>query len=165
MRLRRSEAEALRASRAEISADDFLGTSKPRKKGIQSTGKTRLEELVEEAGRRARESDWEGARPTLLAALYVWCHRRVYKVDPALKGREFTAAGMRASHFVRDEFAGDLKAAVDFVRWTWSKEAGKEKRGRSDDFRVSWRYQFSGKLLVAYKVDAVRNGHVAKAAL
>ena len=62
---------------------------------------------------------------------------------------------------LENEFGKDMRAFIEFIRWTWKDERRKEtKRIRNpgeDTFRIGWRYQFkSMKLLTDYRVESAR---------
>ena len=95
-------------------------------------------------------------------ALYAWLHREVYGVDAAeLCDRAMlTAAVAAANRMLERDFGGEAERAVDFLRWTWKREARFEKKRRDDRAegrRITWRLQFAARhLLVDYRVDLVR---------
>jgi hypothetical protein len=49
-----------------------------------------------------------------------------------------------AKRLVTVEFSGRIDWALDFVRWTWRKEA-KQFPTRKSDWRIGWRWQFAGR--------------------
>ena len=106
--------------------------------------------------------DFAGAKVAHLVALYRWCHERVYEVDPEeLTGETWVTATKCAGQLVRNAFGGDLGAAIDFLRWTWRREEGREKWRREngrDGRRITWRDQFAAKYLITdYRLARARD--------
>lgn len=97
---------------------------------------------------------FEVAHPECLVGMYVLLHRGVYGVAPdeLLAGDAMRGAVSAAGKLVREVFAGDVLQAVEFIRWTWAREAGAEKRraaaGSQNGFRIGWRLQFCHRTLV-----------------
>jgi hypothetical protein len=103
--------------------------------------------------------------PGELVGLYALLHTHVYGVEPGelTEGTAFAAARSAATKLMRD-LGGPLEA-VGFVRWTWKREAMREKRRREEgavtSFRLGWRLQFVSRVLVAdYRVAQARAGGV-----
>jgi hypothetical protein len=110
---------------------------------------------------RVRTEQWDGTKPSELVALYGWLHRAVYGVDSAMTGRDWSFATMQAGRLIAKEFAGDAVEAVDFVRWTWQREQGREKwrqaHGKIDGTGIGWRLQFApGYLLTDFRITKAR---------
>lgn len=110
-------------------------------------------------------SDYSKATATHLVALYEWCHERIYGVRPTEIGTRaaWKQVAFAAGKIMREEFRGDPVAVVDFVRWTWRREKGREdarRAGRNTNIgRVGWRLQFAMRYLVTdYRIDAARSG-------
>lgn len=109
-------------------------------------------------------NDWAAARPRHFVALYAQLHESVYKV-PALELRtervRMSAASL-AARALRDHFGGNPSAMAEFVRWVWTREVRDERRrasGQKDgEFRVSWRYQWSARLVTDYRRASVIAG-------
>lgn len=120
-----------------------------------------IEKVVEEVDRMRKENDWSGARAAHLVALYAWCHEKVYAVAPAeLAGLTWMAACSAAAKLVRDEFKDSVEDAIEYIRWTWRREAGREKwrnENNAPGGRIGWRLQFQTRLLLTdYKIDMAR---------
>ncbi len=106
----------------------------------------------------------DGFRPKHLVALYARLHARVYGAEPQelADGKSFFAASSAAERLVRVEFAGTPDRALDFLRWTWRREADREKwrrqnPGGSGGGRIGWKLQFAGRALVTdYRVEMAR---------
>lgn len=111
------------------------------------------------------DGDYSKATATHLVALYEWCHEQIYGVRPSEIGTRaaWKQATFAASKLMRDEFRDDAPAVVDFIRWTWRREKGREdarRAGRNAHIgRVGWRLQFAMRYLVTdYRVDRARSG-------
>lgn len=103
--------------------------------------------------------DWGLARPQHFVELYARLHAEVYGTPPlelATKTQKLAAASL-AARVMKQLFAGDPRAVVDFIRWVWRRQSQEEKKRRAGlkdgDFRVTWRYQFSAKLVTDYRRD------------
>jgi hypothetical protein len=139
--------------------DSALGFS--RKRVHRGASPASIEKVAEECARMRKENDWSEAKASHLVALYAWCHEKVYTVAPSeLAGLTWMAATSAAAKLVRDEFNGNVEEAVEYVRWTWRREAGREKWRVENDrpgSRIGWRLQFQQRLLVTdYRIDAAR---------
>ncbi len=105
--------------------------------------------------------DWTGVAARHLVALYDQLHLECYDVACAELGpSERYNAVMMAAGFVKREFDGDYKRAVDFMNWAWTREIGTEKwrreNGRTDGRRIGVRLMFGGALLSDYRVTLAR---------
>ena len=114
-----------------------------------------------DAKARSLSGDWAGARGLTLVALWEYMHELVYGVAPAdlLAPADWLRAAATANRFLDDAFAGDANALVDFMRWTWRREEGREQwrreNGKSGG-RIGYRLQFSGSILSDFRVDHAR---------
>jgi hypothetical protein len=70
---------------------------------------------------------------------------------------------MQAARLATSEFGGDMRELLDFLRWTWGREAGREdwrrkNAERSENARrLTWYDQFVRRtLLTDYKVATNR---------
>lgn len=136
---------------------ELVGTKRKRRSGPKPD-KARAEVRVMLA-----DGCFDEARPTHLVALYEWCHEQVYGVLPAelAQGETWKHATFAASKLVATEFRGDIKATVEFIRWTWRRERwreGKRREGTSESVgRIGWRLQFVQRHLVTdYRIDLAR---------
>src|SRR3974390_61418 len=104
--------------------------------------------------------DWSSARGVHLVALFAWLHLGVYQVECGdLDAGEWARASAIAQRFCAESFGGDFNACVEYVRWCWSREVGREKwrreNGRSGG-RLSCGLVFSNRLLTDYRIDKSR---------
>lgn len=116
---------------------------------------------LEDAERRAATGDWEDATARSFVGLYALCHRLTYGVDAldlaepgALQGA--TRAATRALHV---HFGDDKSELVEFVKWVWEREKGREEwaaREGKNRGRLNARIQFSAALVTDYRVDMTR---------
>lgn len=142
---------------ASIEAWAGVGKKKPKSRGPDP------EKAREELGVMMLSGSFERATPVHLVALYEWCHEKVYGVRPSeLSPRAaWKTATFAAAKLVKDEFAGKAPAAVDFIRWAWKREAGRERdrrEGRNATVgRLGWRLQFSMRYLITdYRIAVAR---------
>lgn len=156
-----AERRQAEATTAAANLEAFAGVGKKRRKVISFDP----ERAREEVRAMLKSNDFGAARPMHLVALYEWCHEQVYGVRPAefAKKATWTPALFAASRLVRDEFRDSPSAAVDFIRWTWAREKGREaarRAGRNENMgRIGWRLQFVTRHLVTdYRIEIVRGG-------
>ena len=137
--------------------------SKPPKKKAKYTPRSvsGYEQARAQAEEFAKSGTWGDAEPRHLVGLYALLHEQVYGVPPEeLKDAWKTAVGA-AKHMLEKEFAGDMRALIEFIRWVWKKERRREDMRKANPgdggFRIGWRYQFKNKtLLTDYRVELAR---------
>lgn len=146
-----------------MSAVEFAARAPDRPKTIRPVGPALRDRLATEVQNRIRTGDWKGAGPQHLVALYRECHAQVYRVRPLEldDGREFAFASLEAGRMLGRDFGGSVERAIEFVRWTWTREREREewriREGKSGS-SIGWRLQFSAKLVTQYRVDLAREG-------
>lgn len=136
----------------------------PGRPRVRRGGRRKLSPLdvaLDDAERRSKSGDWDGAKGATLVGLYAFCHRLTYSVvpDELQDPRLFFAAAKRAATLVHDQFNDDFGSAVSFVVWSWEREKRKEAWARgcgADRNRMSWRLQFSAALITDWRVDSRR---------
>jgi hypothetical protein len=125
--------------------------------------RTRMKTITDSAMARAtreveamlESGEWDDALPRHFLALYALLHLRVYKVEALelTSSVRLFAAGA-AGKMLKAHFDDDPYAFVEFIRWTWQREARREVWRRDngrDGQRIGWRLQFGGSLLTDYK--------------
>lgn len=143
---------------AQVAA--MVGTKKPRRRAIN------VERVRRELERAISAKELGALRPIHLVALWARCHAQVYGAAPAELTRDaWLPAKSAAEKLVREEFDGDVAAAVEFLRWTWTREKQREDRARrvGEDrvSRIGWRLMFAQRyLLTDYRVDLARRGRL-----
>lgn len=104
--------------------------------------------------------EWDTARPAHFVGLFLVLFEYVYKIGPTLVGDDWRGAVSSASRMLRVEFSDDNDKFVDYMRWLWARESGREewRREHGKPGRVlSWRNVFSGSTMVTeYKIDTMR---------
>jgi hypothetical protein len=147
--MRRRSAAALRQeSVAEVPAK-----SRTKRPGRRANAVARALSEVLDRFVDNKEGDWSEATPTTWLGLYVYLHRGVYKVSPDDLADEWYPAFSSAKRAFEKDFGGSATEMVNFMRWSWRQIAKRHRRASDDDdFRMTWRYQFSRKLIVGYKV-------------
>lgn len=106
--------------------------------------------------------DYEGAKPIHFLALYYWMHEQVYGVVCAEMGAHDRKMGCFAASLIfRKQFDSDPEAMIDFMRWVWNREIGREKWRRENrpdggGGRIGIGLQFSNKLVTDYRLDVLR---------
>lgn len=141
----------------------FAESIGPPPKRRAKSSKRRLDEAIASLGEVfAGGAPGDGFDERHLVALYARLHREVYGVPPGelADGSAFLAACSAAKRLVREELAGSLREAVEFLRWTWRRERSAEakRRGSGESGRrVGWKLQFATRALFTdYQVDRAR---------
>lgn len=111
-----------------------------------------------------KNGEWGGAGPQHLVALYIILHEWCYDVAPAdMKGQVLLGARSSVNKLLTKEFGGDIFACVDYIKWAWSREKGREDWRREKGVpgrRLLWRHLFMyGQVLTDYRIDAARQAH------
>ncbi len=124
-----------------------------------------MRRVKDDVAERCASGEWEGATPRHLVALYEVLHQDVYGVEASdMTPRERQQAALAAGRVVKDEFDGDVAAAVELIRWAWKREEGREKwrreNGRSGS-RLGWRLLF-GAMLVDWRLERERAKHAGR---
>lgn len=143
----------LREPSAADSVDEWVGTRKPRPQGRRPrSSRQAVEKYIDDAKERASSGEWETIPPEqvggLMAALYVICHERVYKVRPleVMAPEAFPMAITAAAKQCRECFNSDAHLMAQYLRWVWDRESERHQwridNGR-ETYRIGWRLQFS----------------------
>jgi hypothetical protein len=147
---------------AAKSIDDWAERKGPAPKKGHVTPRA-IKKHAAEAAEMMRTSNWSNAKACHVVALYKWCHTKVYGVEAAelTNGFEYMQACAGAARLIKKEFSENTTACIAFVRWTFQREAWKEKKRREEGdesrgFRVGWKYQFGARLLTDYRIDCAR---------
>lgn len=133
----------------------------PKEKVKRSTISNRVwMQVLVETQDRIKTGNWDAAIGREFVALFSILHTHVYKVEPAdlIAASRYQASGA-ASQMLKRTFDFDGWEMADFIRWTWMREAGREKWRLSNNVsggRVSWRLQFSGALLTDWRIESMR---------
>jgi hypothetical protein len=100
---------------------------------------------------------WE---PYHLVALYLELHLWCYGVEDVLDSKDRIRAVSFARSMVEREHNGDMESAINFIRWAWSSEKGKEKWRRDNGIsngRLHWYKLFKQPSLhVEYRISLER---------
>jgi len=126
-----------------------------------------LEAAMIDAEKRSASGDWDGVGGATLVGLYAVCHRMVYGVPPAdlAERASFARAAKIAAGCMHKHFADDRDAVVEFVRWSWVREEGREQwaaRNGQTRNRLGFLLQFSPSLVTDYRVDQQRGSRGRK---
>ncbi len=141
--------------------DMFAPSTKPKPpKKARTSHRAAFERAMDSARELVNHGTLSDDR-RLLVGLYAISHETVYGAVPQELERDFMAARSSAAKLIRDEFEGNIAAAIHFVRWCWSREQARERKRKAtktqSDFRISWRFQFvSRSLLTDYRVEGSR---------
>lgn len=94
--------------------------------------------------------EWSNLTPETLLGLYAYLHETVYGVLPEELADDWYPAFSTAKKFFEQN--KERFELQEFFRWVWSREKRRRARVPESDFRISWRYQFSQKLVTDYRV-------------
>ena len=141
-------------------ADEFAASLGDAPKKRARSSKRRLSDAIAELDRVFPKGEL-GAKfeEKHLVALYAKLHEQVYGAGPGEleEGKNFLAACSAASRLVRVDFKGELRGAIEFLRWTWRRErfvVQKRRQSGAAGRRIGWRLQFASRDLVTdYRVD------------
>jgi len=154
----RTAAADERRRAAASSVDEFAGADK--KRGRRSVSRTDVRRMVGEARKMAQDLDHVKVTPSLIVALYYLCHQEVYGAEPVeLVGESWRDACLAVGRLIKQEFDGEARAVVEFVRWVWRRERWRESRRHEGErkWRVTWRQQFVRRdLLSDYRTEQSR---------
>lgn len=147
----------------ELDIDDFTaGVKPPGEKSARLMAKATFERHIGE-GRDVIQGKREPKRGADFVYLYAALHEAVYGAMPTELRRDVGKASALAANLLRNEFAGNVKLMLNFVRWTWSRESEQFRRRQADNtFRIGWRYQFGQRLLTDYRIAIGREGSISK---
>jgi len=144
--------QAMAQDLATWAGEPHTGVKKKKRAGIWNRAVVR-----EEVSSFIASREWNDAHPRHFVELYSRLHFDVYGVEPLeMKATKMCmAAASLAAKALRDHFDGDANLLADFMRWVWSRQSAEEKKRRAGakdgDFRVTWRYQWSPKLVTDYR--------------
>lgn len=163
IRRRKKTVSSREDTSAEDAMDAFLNHGRAKAPPGTKRGRTLppVEVAINEAERRATAADWEDATGRAFVGLYALCHRLVYGVVPVdLDAANLARASKLAASCLHKHFADDRAEFVEFVKWSWEREKGKEAwalRNGVTRGRLSAMAQFSGGLVTDYRVDLARS--------
>lgn len=142
---------------APSSVDSFAKEKK--KRATRGVSQKKFDEATERAAEMAKSSDWSKARAIDFVALYASMHERVYGAAPVMTHADWLNASFMATAFQRTHCENDPQRVADFFWWVWrrekEREAWRRENGR-DGSSISWRLQFSARLLTDYRVAMAR---------
>ncbi len=141
------------AEEAQISFIAF--TSAPKRQRSAKSAKKKADDKGTRALAKAREEvlamfaqkNFSSAEVRHVVALHAVLHEKVIGVDEEdLNGVTFLGACSAAKKLLVDSFESDLVRLIEFVRWCWSREKGREARRVAENnttgSRLSWRGVF-----------------------
>lgn len=94
---------------------------------------------------RLTTREWASATPEELVGLFAWCHAKVYAVEAEValdRGASWWLASRAAASQLANDHHGDAVQMVDYIRWVWDRENGRERWRRQngrEGGRLSWR--------------------------
>lgn len=145
---------------------DFLEPPKKKPRGKPRTsaqkGKDTLARLIANAKIRSRTGDWEDAKPRDFVGLFALCHEIVYGIEPielATK-TELMKATRVAKKCLSNFFDDDAEEFVEFIKWVWKRQEGKEAwalREGKNLSRLNVFAQFSPQKVSDYRIEIVRS--------
>lgn len=156
--VRRIKLSRQKTAGSQMSLADFVAPDAPKKKP-SAMSKQRFEELLVKTNEMKEAQQWEVFEPKHFVALYCLLHHHVYGVMPNEVRQHYAMASRKAGDMLEQEFGGERKRMVDFMRWVWSREINRnKKRDQDNDFRIGWRLQFAPTYVSDYRVARARKG-------
>ncbi len=150
--------EALLGRKRDPETGALVPKKKPAKR--RSVASSTFERTLLETQEMIDSRDWTACAARHLVALYDLMHRKTYGVEPTMTGSERYRSTMIAGSFVLRVFGGDFEKALEYLRWVWTREMGREKWRRENGReagRLSLRSIFSGSFLLDdYRVAMAR---------
>lgn len=124
---------------------------------------TGLAKQITETHAMMKSDDWSQAKASHLVALYVILHEKIYGVAPELKGDELKQAKLVAGQFLKTRCKGKFEKAVEYMKWVWKRERGREdwRRNNHIDGKVlGWRLILKvDSMWTEYRVGQERRKH------
>jgi hypothetical protein len=158
-----------KAVQAQQGLGAWLDVSKPkpvRKASKSARSSKGYDQAREQAEVFAKSNTWGDAEPKHLVGLYVLLHEQVYRVPPTELKDAWKGAVSATKSMLEKEFAGNVVAYVEFIRWTWQRERRREDRRRAEGAegsRIGWVLQFKSRtMLTDYRVEVARAQESAK---
>lgn len=134
-------------------------TAKPKTETKKrATPKASFDRALVQVDAMMQSDDWTDAKSIHVFALYCRLHEHIYKVQAGeLAAGERQRMLFQVSNLLKAQFAGDIPAIADFVRWAWQREIGKMRRraamGTSGGSRLAARWLFTSSMVSDYRVD------------
>lgn len=157
--VKRSDAET---KRAQQSLSGFLDHGQKKKRRGKSDHLKPIDALIKDAEIRSTSGEWEGCTGRSFVGLYAFCFRMIYGVVPIELYKSeglIGIGGKNASSILRNRFGGDTSKMVEFMKWTWAREKGRDewaRRNKIDRKQLGLRVQFSESLVQDYQINMGR---------
>lgn len=127
------------------------------------TNSTGLARQLRETRVMMKSDDWANAKASHLVALYSILHEMVYGVAPELKGDDLKLAKYAAGSFLKTKCGGKFPKALEFMRWVWTRERGREEWRRNNQIDgkvIGWRLILNHPAMwTEYRVGQERRKH------
>lgn len=164
MKIRRKKKRATESDQQALA--DFLDAPKSKPRGKPRTsaqkGRDTLARLIANAKIRSRDGEWDDAKPRDFVGLFALCHQIVYGIEPielATK-TELMKATRVAKKCLSNFFDDDPHELVEFIKWVWKRQEGKEAwalREGKNLSRLNVFAQFSPQKVSDYRIEIVRS--------
>lgn len=137
---------------------------KKQRANVRTVAASKFDRTLSEVDVMILSSNWDGAKPRHLVALYDRMHTKIYGVECVELGpTERYNTVMQALTLVKSEFEGDAENAVEFMRWVWSREMNKLKwcreNGHGTPNRITPWKMFSKSFVTDYRVALAQSRH------
>jgi hypothetical protein len=151
----------LNANPAAKALEEWVQPNKKPTRKSWGTPPAERRRVRDEVAQMMGTGDWDAVRPAHFVALYEHLHAIVYGVEPSEldNAKVYSMATQEAARALADRFAGDTAEMVEFIRWSWKREEGREKwrrENKREGGRVGWRLQFGGAFITDYRLDKAR---------
>lgn len=132
-----------------------------RKQKTKTIAASSFERTVSETQDMIESGDWAKCGARHLVALYALMHKKCYGVEALELGpTERYNAMMMAANLVKNSFAGDYVASVEYMRWAWTREIAAERKRQErgqETRRMGTRLIFGKYLLADYALAQKRS--------
>jgi hypothetical protein len=125
---------------------------RPRAKTIAASS---FRKTLEETREMITSGDWAGFSARHVLALYDLMHEKCYGVAPIMTSKERHTAVLAGGGFVKRIFDGSFEDAVEYFRWIWDREIGREawrKAEQKETRPMSFYWSISTRLVNDYRV-------------
>ncbi len=144
---------------ATIDSQTGRATAKEKPKRRATMAASVFNRAVAETEAMMAEGDWSQCTARHIVALYDLMHMKVYGIESSMSSGDRHIAALRAGSFAKRELGGDFEKVVDYFRWVWTREMGREKWRREngrEGARLTIGWCFGGALFTDYRLALTR---------
>ncbi len=139
---------------------DPMGRLIPQKRKPKTIAAATYGRTIIETQGMIETRNWAGCAIRHLVALYGLMHLKVYGVEAIMSSTERYTATLRMGSFVKQHFDGDIGPSLDYFRWVWSREMGREtwrrENGRTESSRLGFYFVLGNVCMTDYRLALAR---------